>query len=312
MRREGSVKSPKATTLAISIPHTKQSGQTRLTGVAVEVEESRGGHGWLSGGECNWPPHKTLMTAFDRLSPLHHSIHSFSPSTLPLSSFPLYWPLIMDPIPWDQVKAGDLDALRVALFSSSTSRRLRALQELRDRSGKTWPTLPYNKLKLTYVIYRDRNLFRISAWNPSTTLPDLPSLRWPTFATSRSRMSPLPPPHAECRRPPQIPDRKAQDRGYQARPGFDIGLCIAGVVLHSFAAGQRRFGYALGDRAGSHCGGRQGFGKLFRPYSQDPSQAICSSSHQAGSTSHLLLPDMGRGCCAPVSHPTDHRCCGRQ
>lgn len=57
----------------------------------MEVEESRtGGHGWLSGGECNWPPHKTFMTAFDRLSPLHHSIHSFSPSTLPLSSFPLY------------------------------------------------------------------------------------------------------------------------------------------------------------------------------------------------------------------------------
>jgi len=45
----------------------------------------------------------------------------------------------MDPIPWDQVKTGDLDALRVALFSSSTSRRLRALQELRDKSGKFGP-----------------------------------------------------------------------------------------------------------------------------------------------------------------------------
>jgi hypothetical protein len=83
------------------------------------------------------PPHKTLMTAFDRPSPpslpnsLLLSLHP------PSSLLPLYWPLIMDPIPWDQVKAGDLDALRVALFSSSTSRRLRALQELRDRSGKT-------------------------------------------------------------------------------------------------------------------------------------------------------------------------------
>jgi hypothetical protein len=41
----------------------------------------------------------------------------------------------MDGIPWDQVKAGDLDALQVVLFSSSTSRRLRALQELRDKNG---------------------------------------------------------------------------------------------------------------------------------------------------------------------------------
>lgn len=41
----------------------------------------------------------------------------------------------MDGIPWDQVKAGDLDALQVVLLSSSTSRRLRALQELRDRNG---------------------------------------------------------------------------------------------------------------------------------------------------------------------------------
>jgi hypothetical protein len=41
----------------------------------------------------------------------------------------------MDGIPWDQVKAGDLDALQVVLLSSSTSRRLRALQELRDKNG---------------------------------------------------------------------------------------------------------------------------------------------------------------------------------
>ncbi|KAJ5151043.1 eIF-2-alpha kinase activator GCN1 [Penicillium canariense] len=66
----------------------------------------------------------------------------------------------MDPIPWDQVKAGDLDALRVALFSSSTSRRLRALQELRDRSGtELSPESQYDILALlfqTYPLYIDR------------------------------------------------------------------------------------------------------------------------------------------------------------
>jgi hypothetical protein len=83
------------------------------------------------------------MTAFQRSQPtfhfhfhfhfLTHLTHLPSPSNLS-SSFPpvLTFP-IMDPIPWDQVKTGDLDVLRVALFSSSTSRRLRALQELRDK-----------------------------------------------------------------------------------------------------------------------------------------------------------------------------------
>ncbi|KAL4925909.1 putative translational activator [Aspergillus undulatus] len=36
----------------------------------------------------------------------------------------------MDDIPWDQVKAGELESLRVVLFSSSTSRRTRALSEI--------------------------------------------------------------------------------------------------------------------------------------------------------------------------------------
>ncbi|OOQ88832.1 60S ribosomal protein L19 [Penicillium brasilianum] len=67
----------------------------------------------------------------------------------------------MDPIPWDQVKAGDLDALRVALFSSSTSRRLRALQELRDRSGtELSPESQHDVLALlflTYPLYVDRS-----------------------------------------------------------------------------------------------------------------------------------------------------------
>ena len=43
----------------------------------------------------------------------------------------------MEGIPWGQVKDGDLDPLRVGVFSSSTSFRIRALQELRDRIGKS-------------------------------------------------------------------------------------------------------------------------------------------------------------------------------
>ncbi|KAL4807002.1 armadillo-type protein [Aspergillus unguis] len=45
----------------------------------------------------------------------------------------------MDDIPWDQVKSGDLESLRVALFSSSTSRRTRALSDLRDKIGSDLP-----------------------------------------------------------------------------------------------------------------------------------------------------------------------------
>ncbi|KAJ6123299.1 eIF-2-alpha kinase activator GCN1 [Penicillium capsulatum] len=67
----------------------------------------------------------------------------------------------MDGIPWDQVKAGDLDALRVAVFSSSTSRRLRALQELRDRSESDLvPEFHHDILALlfqTYPLYVDRS-----------------------------------------------------------------------------------------------------------------------------------------------------------
>ncbi|KAJ5668883.1 eIF-2-alpha kinase activator GCN1 [Penicillium macrosclerotiorum] len=66
----------------------------------------------------------------------------------------------MDAVPWDQVKAGDLDALRVALFSSSTSRRLRALQELRDRTGTGVPSESHHDvltlLFQTYPLYVDR------------------------------------------------------------------------------------------------------------------------------------------------------------
>lgn len=63
----------------------------------------------------------------------------------------------MDPIPWDQVKTGDLDVLRVALFSSSTSRRLRALQELRDKGMFDLELASSSKGRiLIYLTYRDR------------------------------------------------------------------------------------------------------------------------------------------------------------
>ncbi|KAJ5295238.1 hypothetical protein N7508_010059 [Penicillium antarcticum] len=67
----------------------------------------------------------------------------------------------MDGIPWDQVKAGDLDALQVVLLSSSTSRRLRALQELRDRNGSELSSETYQDilelLFRTYPLYVDRS-----------------------------------------------------------------------------------------------------------------------------------------------------------
>lgn len=46
----------------------------------------------------------------------------------------------MDDIPWDQVRSGDLESLRVVLFSSSTSRRTRALSDLRDKIGIARPS----------------------------------------------------------------------------------------------------------------------------------------------------------------------------
>ncbi|KAL5335026.1 armadillo-type protein [Aspergillus crustosus] len=45
----------------------------------------------------------------------------------------------MDDFPWDQVKSGDLESLRVVLLSSSTSRRTRALNDLREKLGSDLP-----------------------------------------------------------------------------------------------------------------------------------------------------------------------------
>ncbi|KAJ5888776.1 hypothetical protein N7495_008817 [Penicillium taxi] len=67
----------------------------------------------------------------------------------------------MEGIPWEQVKAGDLDALRVALFSSSTSRRLRALQELRDKIASDLSLETHHDILAllfhTYPLYVDRS-----------------------------------------------------------------------------------------------------------------------------------------------------------
>ncbi|KAL4880474.1 armadillo-type protein [Aspergillus karnatakaensis] len=45
----------------------------------------------------------------------------------------------MDEFPWDQVKSGDFENLRVVLLSSSTSRRVRALNDLREKIGSDLP-----------------------------------------------------------------------------------------------------------------------------------------------------------------------------
>lgn len=41
----------------------------------------------------------------------------------------------MDEIKWDAVQNGDLESLANALLSSSTLRRVRALQEVREKNG---------------------------------------------------------------------------------------------------------------------------------------------------------------------------------
>ncbi|PWY93316.1 ARM repeat-containing protein [Aspergillus sclerotioniger CBS 115572] len=52
----------------------------------------------------------------------------------------------MDDFPWDQVESGDLGSLQVVLFDSSTARRIRALQDLRDRIGSSLPSQTHQPL----------------------------------------------------------------------------------------------------------------------------------------------------------------------
>ncbi|OJJ50496.1 hypothetical protein ASPZODRAFT_126377 [Penicilliopsis zonata CBS 506.65] len=66
----------------------------------------------------------------------------------------------MDSIAWDQVSAGDLESLRVALLSSSTAHRGRVLQEIRDRNESELPPAARQALLgllfQTYPRYIDR------------------------------------------------------------------------------------------------------------------------------------------------------------
>jgi hypothetical protein len=45
----------------------------------------------------------------------------------------------MDEIQWNEVRNGDLESLGAVLFSGSTSRRIRALQEIREKNGNCSP-----------------------------------------------------------------------------------------------------------------------------------------------------------------------------
>jgi hypothetical protein len=110
--------------------------------------------------------------------PLIHLPPPLNLSSSPPSAIPPCIDLpIMDPIPWDQVKTGDLDVLRVALFSSSTSRRLRALQELRDKGKLDLDlTSPRKDIILIHLPFRDRYTCGIPPRCPRPTLPNLSPL----------------------------------------------------------------------------------------------------------------------------------------
>lgn len=88
----------------------------------------------------------------------------------------------MDHFPWDQVKSGDLDSLHVLLFSSSTSRRTRCLQELRDRSGSSPASSPSNASLTACVSRPDTEL-------PPQTRQDLSDLLFRTYSFYVDRLS---------------------------------------------------------------------------------------------------------------------------
>ncbi|KAL4792882.1 armadillo-type protein [Aspergillus venezuelensis] len=73
-------------------------------------------------------PHKTSKTLMTH----QHTITAEQETTCSR-------PPNMDDFPWDQVKAGDLESLRIVLLSSSTSRRTQALNGLRDLIGSDLP-----------------------------------------------------------------------------------------------------------------------------------------------------------------------------
>jgi hypothetical protein len=75
-------------------------------------------------------PHKTAENSYDSIT------NTSERSTETTCSRPPN----MDELPWEQVKSGDLESLRVVLFSSSTSRRTRALSDLREKIGIARPS----------------------------------------------------------------------------------------------------------------------------------------------------------------------------
>jgi hypothetical protein len=60
----------------------------------------------------------------------------------------------MDEIQWNEVRNGDLESLGAVLFSGSTSHRIRALQEIREKNGNCSPFI-----KMTILILVSQGLF---------------------------------------------------------------------------------------------------------------------------------------------------------
>ncbi|KAL2811203.1 armadillo-type protein [Aspergillus granulosus] len=74
-------------------------------------------------------PHRTTENSYDNITTTSERSAKTTCSRPPK----------MDELPWEQVKSGDLESLRAVLFSSSTSRRTRALSDLREKIGSDLP-----------------------------------------------------------------------------------------------------------------------------------------------------------------------------
>lgn len=99
----------------------------------------------------------------------------------------------MDDFPWQEVKSGDLERLQALLSSSSTARRGRALQDLRDRAGKMEESHPLVRLimdKLTVVVglFRKRITAGIAFRSTRTAVENVSPLRRSSIAACRTAM----------------------------------------------------------------------------------------------------------------------------
>jgi hypothetical protein len=94
------------------------------------------------------------------------SIRALSLSTCPS-------PLNMDEIQWDAVQNGDLESLGVVLLSSSTSRRVRALQEIREKNGTALPHPLAWDSELTLCLHRDDTVAENTETSVRPSFPDL-------------------------------------------------------------------------------------------------------------------------------------------